>query len=471
MSEINNSNKEMMEEEIANLKRQLEEEKEKAKENANITELVNTMVHAGLWICYFNEKGESESVVYSDEFRKMIGCTREEFPDNLEVLPTIVHPDDVEPMFACFGEAVADTTNRKKYDIEYRINTKHEGYKWYHAVGELVRYPDGMPKMFVGTFTDIDKEKRLEQEKDYARKRQGAIDKMMLEGTWSMDLVNASVTDPNAPMVFSPQFKHLLGYSNSSDFPDIMTSWLSKIHPDDVEAASARIGEQLADKTGHTDFDLKYRMLHKDGKYRWFRASSDVVWSQDRTPLLIAGTILDITDEIENKEKFEQEMAPNISALNERIAGISATVDDAAIQMQEVATSQSQIAEQAKTIEESVDKSMEIISVIQNINSQTNLLALNASIEAARAGDAGRGFAVVATQVQNLATSTKETTNNISQILTDMNASVKDVMNKIGLVNENITAQSTNMEEINSTISMLQENAETISKMADRLYQ
>jgi methyl-accepting chemotaxis protein len=57
----------------------------------------------------------------------------------------------------------------------------------------------------------------------------------------------------------------------------------------------------------------------------------------------------------------------------------------------------------------------EIVNLIDAIAGQTNLLALNATIEAARAGEAGRGFAVVAGEVKHLASQTSRATAEISE--------------------------------------------------------
>ena len=334
-------------------------------------DLVRLATSDGLWDMEINPDDPSNPdnpFWWSDQFRRMLGFTNEkDFPNVLSSWSSRLHPEDKDRTLAAFGKHLADRSGRTPYDVKYRLAMRDRSYRWFRARGETIRASDGSPLRVAGSLTDITAAVQDDQMLNTMMVRFDLGREMLQEGLWDMEVVAGDPVNPKNAFWWSQQFRRLVGYETEAEFPDVLESWASKLHPEDVDRVVGAFTAHLTDRTGRTPYDIEYRLRCKDGSFRWFRARGQTKRAADGSPLRVVGALADISLQKHEEENQRAQVENNLFMDNS-----------------------------LKTIGD-------IVGSIQKVAHQTNLLALNASVEAARAGTAGRGFAVVADEMRVLA--------------------------------------------------------------------
>lgn len=211
----------------------------------------------------------------------------------------------------------------------------------------------------------------------------------------------------------------------SSGFNEMMSSLkgILDISADAVEniKESSDILKEITDEVVGGADEVKSEMEH----------ISDSVGTQNqsvaegRTKLSLFQTQID-----EFHGQFE-DMRIIVGDVNKKLADSAEITHDLETSADKSMDNMKKLQEGIEALEVKSNRITDIISTITQISSQTNLLALNASIEAARAGEAGRGFAVVADEIRGLAEQTKDATENIRQLIVEIQSQIDETVSEI----------------------------------------
>ncbi|MCH5268926.1 MAG: 4Fe-4S binding protein [Lachnospiraceae bacterium] len=167
---------------------------------------------------------------------------------------------------------------------------------------------------------------------------------------------------------------------------------------------------------------------------------------------LILDTVRGINEDFDDLYKSVDAMAAGNEKNAEESTAISSDMKDISNFCDELVSSMDGINE---FLQELSANNAEVV----DIASQTNLLALNASIEAARAGEAGKGFAVVATEINSLASDSRDTANR-------SNDSQNKIMQSIGKIVDDAHKLREIVEAVNNRTQVLAASTNEIEASA-----
>lgn len=156
-------------------------------------------------------------------------------------------------------------------------------------------------------------------------------------GLWDCVIVDGDPAGPGSFWSWSSEYRRLMGVT-AEEMPDGVQPRIHRFHPDDAEGAIIAFRKAVADSAPISHYDIKFRMLHGNGTYRWFRAIGNVTHDAAGIATRLCGALVDIHDgetaatELQRHADREVERLSHAHAASqERFRQIAATSPDAIV--------------------------------------------------------------------------------------------------------------------------------------------
>jgi PAS domain S-box-containing protein len=148
-------------------------------------------------------------------------------------------------------------------------------------------------------FTEITERKRAERVLHETEERLRLAVKAANVGLWDWNLRTNEV-------YYSPEWKRQIGYEED-EIKDDFSEWESRVHPDDLDQATATVQAFLAKP--YPNFRNEFRFRHKDGSYRWILAGASLAFDANGKPIRMLGSHIDITERKRTEEALAESEA------------------------------------------------------------------------------------------------------------------------------------------------------------------
>jgi PAS domain S-box-containing protein len=275
-------------------------------EAARATERYRVLVEHMPAVAYIwrtaNHDDEADADYYiSPRIEEVLGYTPDEWHDQACWIERL-HPHDRDEVVATMLRC---EETGEPFAMEYRYLAKDGRVVWIEDHASLLsRTPDGRPALFHGVMLDVTARKTAESQAVEARRRYRQLTE---EGPFATYTAGVDPDDPTALRLdyVSPQMGAVVGHEATTRLERAPT-WFDLLHPDDRDRVNEQLVIQL--RSGGPSVS-DYRVIAVDGRVVWLRDHRRCVEHDDLgRPLRFLGTIVDVTDEIEERERSRDEL-------------------------------------------------------------------------------------------------------------------------------------------------------------------
>lgn len=297
----------------------------------------------------------------------------------LSTLLACVHPDDYAKANAAVKKSF-DPKGNGEYHAEYRVIRPFDNRVIWVASYGIASFANNQAIRLVGYAQDINERKRAESKLRDTELRLTLALEELNAGYWDWDLKTDVV-------YFSPEWKHQLGFADN-ELPNRYEEWENRLHTDDRVLALETVRSHLNGIL--PNYEVEFRLQHKDGSYRWIHSRGKLIRDQDNQPSRMVGIHLDITDFIKVKdlnlqrEQMEESFRLNVASqtvaaiaheLNQPLTAISYLADASVTMLQSGNKNPQKLGHVLQTCSEQAQRAGQVIRQLMAVLQKGELIS------------------------------------------------------------------------------------------------
>jgi PAS domain S-box-containing protein len=207
----------------------------------------------------------------------------------------------------------SDKQKRNKYhQFEIQIKTKQGEKVWLKISSTPYCDQDGKVIGSIGIHTNINEQKHNEEILRYSESRLRQAQTVAKIGSWELNFSTGTG-------IWSDEACRIYGIPVEERLSQSFHSWLSFIHPDDLEDVKAEVEKQQASLCNS---NLRHRIMLRDGTVKHIHSVAHFEFNAEGFPIGMFGVCHDITDQVEVEYALLESEKNMRTFINESLMGI-----------------------------------------------------------------------------------------------------------------------------------------------------
>ncbi|MEY5047628.1 MAG: hypothetical protein RLZZ175_987 [Bacteroidota bacterium] len=238
----------------------------------------------------------TNTVYYSDQWKRMIGYEPHEIEDTLDTWSSRIHPDDIAEAYHQIDLHLKNEI--PLYSHEQRIRCKDGSYKWVLDRGRVIEWDqNGKPVRMVGTNNDLTQRKKYENTILEKQKSLNDAQKISKTGSWEFDLITNEI-------IWSEETYNIYEISKNATGEELFNSYKASFKNEEFAINQKLVAECIQNKTPFESERFVY--FDNGARRKYLLGKGEPICNENGEVVALRGTIQDITDrknlELENEK-------------------------------------------------------------------------------------------------------------------------------------------------------------------------